>query len=278
MISNRCFTAAGVLAANLLLAAGALAQAPAQSPAPAAPAKGAATTVKVNGVTIPQARIDMVMKTMAAQGQSPTPDMRKIVVEELITREVLTQAAVKKGLDKNPDVQAQMDMARQGILINSYLQDHMKSNPVTEAAVKAEYERIKAQLGQKEYKARHILVKNEAEAKDLIAQLKKGAKFEDLAAEKSDDVGSKTRGGELDWSPAAAFDKGFGDALAKLKKGETTQTPVHSQYGWHVIRLDDERAPKPQTYDELKPRIQQQMQQAAVSKLITELRGKARIE
>ena len=145
---------------------------------PAAGAQG----VKVNGKEIPQSRIDAGVKSRVAQGQPDTPELRNSVKDALINQEIIAQEAIKKGLNKKPDVVAAIDINRQDILVNAYVQDYLQKNPVNEETLKKEYERIKAQLGGKEYRARHILVENEAEAKDIIAQLKKGANFEKLAS------------------------------------------------------------------------------------------------
>ena len=240
---------------------------------------GAADAVaKVNGVSIPQSKFDLLVKSATAQGQPDSPELRSRVRDELITRELLAQEATKKGLDKSPEVATQIELQRQGLLINAYLQEYFKANPVSEEMMKKEYEAAKAQTGGKEYKARHILVKQEDEAKQIIAQLKKGASFEKLAAEKSEDTGSKGKGGDLDWSPPNRYVKPFSDALVKLKKGQMTDTPVQSPFGWHVIRLDDERPFKAPGFEEVKGSIQQQLQNQAVQKAVADLRAKAKIE
>lgn len=240
---------------------------------------GAADAVaKVNGVTIPQIKLDLLVKSATAQGQPDSPELRKRIRDELVNRELLVQEALKKGLDKSPEIATQIELQRQGLLINAYLQEHFKANPVSEEMMKKEYETAKAQTGGKEYKARHILVKQEDEAKQIIAQLKKGASFEKLAAEKSEDTGSKGKGGDLDWSPPNRYVKPFSDALVKLKKGQLTDTPVQSPFGWHVIRLDDERPFKAPGFDEVKGSIQQTLQNQAVQKAIADLRAKAKIE
>ena len=240
---------------------------------------GAADAVaKVNGVTIPQSKFDLLVKSATAQGQPDSPELRSRVRDELITRELLVQEALKKGLDKSPEIATQIELQRQGLLINAYLQEHFKASPISEEMMKKEYETAKAQTGGKEYKARHILVKQEDEAKQIIAQLKKGASFEKLAAEKSEDTGSKGKGGDLDWSPPNRYVKPFSDALVKLKKGQLTDTPVQSPFGWHVIRLDDERPFKAPGFEEVKGSIQQQLQNQAVQKAVADLRAKAKIE
>lgn len=233
---------------------------------------------KVNGVTIPQARVDFFVKNAAAQGQADSPELRSRVRDTLITREVLAQEAVRKGLDKNADVAMQIQLQRQEVLINAVLQDYAKAHPVNDETLKKEYEQIRASSGDREFKARHILVEKEDEAKEITAQLRKGANFEKIAAEKSQDTGSKVNGGALDWSPANRYVAPFAQALTKLKKGQTTETPVQSQFGWHIIRLDDERPLKFPPFDQVKPQLQQQMQQQSVKQLIGDLRAKAKIE
>ena len=242
--------------------------------APAAWAQGA----KVNGKDIPQSRIDAGVKSRIAQGQPDTPELRKNVKDALINQEIIAQEALRRGLNKKPEVAAAIDINRQDILVNAYVQDYLERNPVTEDTLKKEYERIKTQLGGREYKARHILVESENEAKDVIAQLKKGASFEKLAAERSKDTGTKDKGGDLDWSVPGNYVKPFGDALAKLKKGQMTDAPVQSNFGWHVIRLEDERAYQAPAYDAVKQNLQRSLQQQMVQKMLAELRSKAKVE
>ncbi|MCK9389369.1 MAG: peptidylprolyl isomerase [Sulfuritalea sp.] len=236
-----------------------------------------ATFATVNGKTIPKVRADALIAGQTAQGQPDSPDLRKAVREELVRREILTQESVKKGFDKKPEVQGQMDLARQGVLIGAYLNDYVRSHPVTEDQIKKEYENIKAKLGNKEYKARHVLVEKEDEAKAIIEKLKKGEKFEDLA-KASKDPGSKDRGGDLGWANPASFVPPFSAAMTKLEKGKFTETPVKSDFGWHIIQLDDTRDLKLPTMDEAKGQISQQLQQRMVQKHIEELRAKAKVE
>lgn len=234
--------------------------------------------VKVNGREIPQSRIELVVKSQLAQGQPDSPELRERVKEALILREIVAQEALRKGLDKNPEVAGQLELSRQEVLFNAYLNDYLRAHPVTEDAMKKEYERQKSQAGNKEYKASHILVAKEEEAREIIARVKKGGNFAKIAAEKSMDPGSKDRGGELDWALPGNYVKPFGDALAKLKKGQVTETPVQTQFGWHVIRLDDERAFKAPSFEEVRPNLQRNMQQQAVQKALADLRAKAKIE
>ena len=231
---------------------------------------------KVNGVTIPQSRIDLIAKSLAAQGQADTPELRNRVRDMLVEREIVAQEAIKKGLDKNPELTVQLELQRQQMLGQAYFQEYFKANPITEEALRKEYEAAKAQMPSKEFKAHHILVRQEEEAKQIIAQLKKGANFERLAAEKSLDPGSRTNGGDLGWGNR--YVPPFIAALDKLKKGQLTDTPVQTQFGWHVIRLDDARPAAVPTFDEVKNNIQQQMQNQAVQRVIIDLRAKAKIE
>lgn len=234
--------------------------------------------VKVNGREIPQSRIEAGVKSRIAQGQPDSPELRNSVKEALINQEIIAQEAVKQGIAKKPDVAAAIDINRQDILVNAYVQEYLKKHPVSEDALKKEYERIKGQLGSREYKARHILVEKEDEAKEIIAQVKKGASFEKLATERSKDTGTKDRGGELEWSVPGNYVKPFGDALAKLKKGQMTEAPVQSNFGWHVIRLDDERPFKAPDFAAVKANLERGMQQQMIQKMLAELRSKAKVE
>lgn len=231
----------------------------------------------VNGVSISQASVDNAVKGEVAQGREDSPELRKSIRENLIKRELMAQEAKKIGLDKTPDVLQEMDVAKQSVLINAYLLDYMKKNPISEEVLKQEYESRKAKLGDKEYNARHILVDSEDEAKAIIAQLNKKVKFEKLVA-KSKDTGSAAQGGSLGWAVPSNFVPPFAYALKTLKKGEYTKVPVQSQFGWHVIQLDDERALKVPGYEEVKPQLQQRLQQQAVQKAIADLEAKAKVE
>ncbi len=232
---------------------------------------------KVNGKVIPANRAEILMANQLAQGQAKTPELEKAVKEELVRREVLAQAAIAKGMDKKADVQAQVDLARQGVLIGAYLNEFARGVKITDDDVKKEYDTLKGALGDKEYKARHILVEKEDEAKDIIARLKKGEKFEDLA-KVSKDPGSKDKGGELGWANKASYVPAFAEAMAKLAKGKYTEAPVQSNFGWHVIQLDDMRELKAPNFEDVKPQIVQRMRQMAVEKHILDLRAKAKVE
>jgi peptidyl-prolyl cis-trans isomerase C len=253
---------------------------PAAKPAPkaAAKAKPGAAIATVNGVPVPKARMDYMMMQQQSRGAPDNDQTRAMVREELVNREVLQQEADRAGFAKTPDVQTQVAMARQEIIVGAYLRDWVRKHPVSDADVQKEYDRARSQAGEKEYKARHILVENEDQAKAIIADLKKGAKFDELAAKNSQDPGSKERGGDLDWNVPAAFDKNFSDAMVKLDKGKFTETPVHTRYGYHVIQLDDVRDARFPSLAEVKPRIQQQLMQAKIEGLVRDLRSKAKVE
>ncbi len=233
---------------------------------------------KVNGVSIPQYRLDAAVQSGVAQGQADTPQLRQSVREALINQEVISQEAVRQGIDKQSGVAASIELFRVRALAQAYFQDYFKKNPISDEALKKEFERIKPQMATKEYRARHILVNGEDEAKDIIKQIDAGGSFEKLAAQKSKDPGSKGRGGDLDWSPASRYVKPFGDALVRLKKGEITKTPVKTDFGWHVIRLDDERVARLPTLEEAKPTLERELQNQIVRKVIADLRAKAKIE
>ena len=245
---------------------------------PAAKKPAAKAVATVNGVAVPQERMEALLQQQGQRGMPDNEQTRAMVREELINREVIAQEAQKSGVAKNPEVQTQVDLARQEVLVNAYIRDWVRKNPVSDADVQKEYDRAKSQHGDKEYKARHILVETEDEAKALIAQLKKGGKFEDLASKNSKDTGSAQRGGDLDWNVPGTYDKQFSDALVKLEKGKYTPDPVRTRFGYHIIQLDDVRPAKFATLAEVKPRIQQMLAQNKIEELMKGLRAKAKVE
>jgi len=235
------------------------------------------TAATVNGVAIPQARVDAMVKEATSQGQPDSPDLHKAVLDRLINIEILSQEAAKKGLDKQPETAAQMELARQSTLAGAYLQDYAKDHPVSEDAIKQEYENLKTKLGSSEYRVAHILVATEEEAKAVEAQLKKKAKFETLAKEKSMDPGSKQNGGELGWHVPTDFVEPFADAMTHLKKGQVSD-PVKTQYGFHIIKLLDVRNLAVPPFEQVRDNLKQRLQQQSVQKLIADLRKNAKIE
>ncbi|MET3130710.1 peptidyl-prolyl cis-trans isomerase C [Oxalobacteraceae bacterium GrIS 1.11] len=232
----------------------------------------------VNGKPIPSSRVDAVVKQVVAQGQQPdSPQLRELIKKDLIGREVLMQEAEKEGYGKDVAVKQQIENARQAIIVNALVGDFLKKNPVKDADIKAEYDRVTAESGDKEYHVRHILLATEAEAKDVIAKLKGGAKFEELA-KKSKDTGSADNGGDLDWAAPSSFPKVFSDAFVGLQKGQFTEAPVQSPNGFHVIKLDDVRAAKLPTLEEVKPQISESLQQKKLQAYQEEMVKKAKIQ
>ena len=232
----------------------------------------------VNGKPVPKARVDVLAAQLAKAGRPVTPEMQGQLKDEVVAREVFMQEAQKRGLDATDDFKAQLELARQTLLIRELFADYQKNNPVSDEEIKSEYNKFAAANGGKEYHAHHILVEKEDEAKAIIASLKKGAKFEDIAKKQSKDPGSGANGGDLDWANASSYVPEFSSALVKLKKGQTTDVPVKSQFGWHVIRLDDVRQAQLPKLEEVKPQIAQQLQQQKLAKFQEDLRGKAKIE
>jgi peptidyl-prolyl cis-trans isomerase C len=246
--------------------------------ADAAAAGPAAATV--NGTAIPQRTVDNIARQAASSGRPDTPETRKAIIDQLALQMVVADEAVKKGLDKSPEVAEQIDAMKQSVLANAYVRDYMKNNPVTDEMLKAEYDRIKAQIGgANQYKARHILVDKEAEAKDIIARLKKDpAAFDKLAKERSKDTGSKQQGGDLGWFDPGQMVPEFGDAVSKLEKGKLTEVPVKTQFGYHVILLEDVRPVEPPSLEDVKPQLTQQVQQQNLRKQLESLKAAAKIE
>ena len=258
------FSKFALLSALLAIAAG----------AQAADEKAAAL---VNGVAIPQARVDIRVKAAAQQGQPDSPELRKAIRDDLINLEVISQAATKNGLDKQPETAQQLELARESVLAGAFVQDYAKSHPISDDMLKQEYETLKKRVGTKEYKLSHILVQTEDEAKKAAAEVKKGAKFAKVAKAKSKDPGSKDNGGELGWAVPSNFVQPFGDAVLKLSKGQVSD-PVQTQYGWHIIKLEDTRDLKVPTFEEMKPNLEKRLQQQALQNAIEEMRSKAKIE
>ncbi|USX18075.1 peptidyl-prolyl cis-trans isomerase [Oxalobacteraceae bacterium OTU3REALA1] len=232
----------------------------------------------VNGKAIPTSRVEAVVKQVVAQGQQPdSPQLRELIKKDLIGREVMMQEAEKQGFGKDAAVKAQIDNARQAIIINAMVADYIKKNPVADADVKAEYDRFTAQAGDKEYHVRHILTTTEAEANDVIAKLKAGAKFEDLA-KASKDTGSAANGGDLDWASPSSFPPAFSAAFVALQKGGVTEKPVQTPNGFHVIKVDDIRPAKLPTLEEVKPQISEALAQKKLQAYQEELVKKAKVQ
>ncbi|MHB1215704.1 MAG: peptidylprolyl isomerase [Thiobacillus sp.] len=267
-----------LLPALILLSLAPLAQAQTPAPVAATPAVDAGKPLAVvNGQQIPALYGELVKREMA-QGQPDSPQLDARVRESLINLELLSRAAMDKGLDKEPLLAAALDIRRKDQLAKAYLEDYVKAHPITDTEIQAAYDKAKAGPLEPEYRAHHILVKTEAEAKKIIADLGKKAKFEDLAKKLSLDPGSAKNGGALDWSDRGAFVKEFSDAMAGLKKGETTKTPVKTQFGYHIIRLDDMRQPQLPPLNAVRGEIVKQLQQLRIRDAIAAARADAKIE
>ena len=231
----------------------------------------------VNGKAVPSARVEALKQQVARSGRPITPDVEAQIKEEVIAREIFMQEAQKRGLDTTDEFKAQIELARQTILIRELFAEFQKSAAVTDADVQAEYDKFVAANGGKEYRARHILVETKEQAEAILASLKKGGKFEDIAKKQSKDPGSGANGGDLDWAAPGNYVKEFSDAMVALSKGQVSG-PVQSQFGFHIIRLDDVREAQLPTLEDVKPQIAQQLQQQRLANFQQELRGKAKVE
>lgn len=243
-----------------------------------APWASAQNVAIVNGKPVPTERVDALVQQIEASGRPVDDNVRAQIKEEVVLREIFVQEAQKRGIANTADFKNQMELARQTIMIRALFADYQKNNAVSEADMKAEYDKFVAANAGKEYKARHILVEQEAQAKAIIANIKKGAKFEDIAKKDSKDPGSGANGGDLDWAPAASYVPEFSEAMVKLGKGQMTETPVKSQFGWHIIRVDDVREAEMPKFEDVKPQLQQQMTQQKLQKYQQDLREKAKVE
>jgi peptidyl-prolyl cis-trans isomerase C len=232
----------------------------------------------VNGKTVPKSRVEALAQQLERSGRPITPEIEGQIKDEVIAREIFMQEAQKKGLDATEDYKSQLELARQTILIRELFADYQKSHPITDADIKAEYDRFIASNSGTEYRARHILVDKEDVAKTIIAGIKKGQKFEDIAKKQSKDPGSGAKGGDLDWASPGNFVKEFSEAMTSLKKGQMTENPVKSQFGFHIIRLDDVRQAQVPKFEDVKPQIAQQLQQGRMNGYQQDLRSKAKVE
>lgn len=235
----------------------------------------------VNGVAVPKARFDLLLSSQTTQGQADTPAFREELREIMITREVLAQEALRRKLDESDDYKQQIDAMKQQLLLSILFNTFIAEMEPTEEDLQARYEEIKAanaQLGDKEYRVRHILLENEDDAKQIITQLQGGSDFAELAKEKSGDSGSKESGGDLGWAPPQRYVKPFATAITSLTKGETTKAPIKTDFGYHVIEVMDVRASEFPPYDQVKEQLRKEMLTGARDQLIGKLRAEAKIE
>jgi peptidyl-prolyl cis-trans isomerase C len=232
----------------------------------------------VNGKPVPKARVDALMAQATSQGQPVTPELESQVRDEVVLREMFVQEAERQGVPASANYKAQMELARQSILIRELFADYQKKHPITDAEIRAEYDKFKTQAGGSEYRASHILVESEDEAKALIVQINGGASFEELAKKHSKDPGSGERGGDLDWAGESSYVPEFSQAMVKLKKGEMTAAPVKSQFGWHVIKVVDVRESQFPPLEEVRPQIQQRLAQMQMAKYRDEIRARTKTD
>jgi peptidyl-prolyl cis-trans isomerase C len=253
-------------------------QKPATESTTATPAVAKADAIAVvNGQYIAKSTLDQLEKEIAERGHGQTFPKEKLI-EELIQRELLVQDATQKQLDKSPEIQAQLDSAKKTLLTQADVQNFIKANPVTDAEVKAEYDSKVAGENGTEYKARHILVKTEAEAKKLIAELDKGGDFAKLANKNSLDAKESQNGGDLGWFVAGQMVAPFSEAVVKLEKGKYTKTPVQTQFGYHVILREDSRAQTPPPLEAVKEQLMPYLQRKKVQNMVETLRKQAKVE
>jgi peptidyl-prolyl cis-trans isomerase C len=232
----------------------------------------------VNGKAVPKSRVEALLSQATSQGQPRTPELEAQVRDEVVLREMFMQEAERQGMAASPQYKAQMELARQSILIRELFADYQKRHPVTDADIQAEYDKFKAQASGSEYRTSHILVETEDQAKVLIVQIKGGASFEELAKKNSKDPGSGEKGGDLDWANAGSYVPEFSQAMVKLKKGEMTEVPVKSQFGYHIIKVVDVREAQFPPLDEVKPQIQQRLAQMKMAQFRDEIRAKTKTD
>jgi peptidyl-prolyl cis-trans isomerase C len=232
----------------------------------------------VNGKAVPLGRVNALLDQVKRAGQPLPPGAEQQARDQVVLREIFTQEAEKRGLAGTADFRSQLELARQSILIRELFEDQRRKDPITDAKARVEYDKFKAQAAGTEYRARHILVEQEDEARSLIAKIQAGAKFEDLAREHSKDPGSGANGGDLDFAKAEDYVPEFGKAMAALKKGEMTPAPVKSAFGWHIIRLEDTRDAEFPSFDEVKDQLKQRMEQTQMQEFQDQLRKSARTD
>ena len=243
--------------------------------APAAP-----VVAIVNGVSLTRPEFDIYEKNLMrnAKVQSLTPEQQNQVLDDLITMQVMAAQGEKDGLENDPETKAQLALLHMRVLADAESQKFVKSQTPSDAELHAEYETAISKMDKEEYHARHILVPTKEQAEQIIKKLKKGAKFEDLAKSESTDTGSKNNGGDLGWFTTSRMVKPFADAVKSLKKGEVSPTPVQTQYGWHVIQLEDTREAAPPAFDQVKPQLTDAVMRKKLQAYVEDLKKQAKIE
>lgn len=232
----------------------------------------------VNGKPVPLERAQVLKEQIERSGRPVPAEMDAQIKEEVIAREIFLQEASKRGLDASKEYKQQMELARQTILIRELFTDFQAKNPISDAEIKAEYDKFVAANAGKEYRASHILVESEDRAKAIIAEVQGGKKFADIAKQESKDPGSGAQGGDLGWASPANYVPEFTEAMVKLEKGGMTSTPVKSQFGWHIIRVDDLRDAQLPALEDIKPQIAEQLGQQKMMQFQEDLRAKAKVQ
>lgn len=232
----------------------------------------------VNGKAIPLSRMSMLERQVTESGQQVTDEIKQKIRDELVTREIFVQEALARGLNKTPEFTDQMELARSGLLIRQLVANEKATHPITDAMVKAEYDRVVGAMDAKEYNASHILVEDEGKAKDLIKQIQGGADFAELAKQNSKDPGSGANGGALDWATPDSYVPEFSGAMVKLTKGEVTAEPVKSQFGWHIIKLLDTRKATAPDFEQVKGAVRKSLEQRQMAEFEAKLRKNARVQ
>jgi len=231
----------------------------------------------VNGKTISKAEFDLYVDTVGRQSGRDVPaEQKSELLDQYISMKLAAEVAEKSGIAKTPDVDNQLALARMNVLVDAGLQKYIEDNPVGDAELKPEYDAQVAAMP-REYHARHILVENEADAQAITKQLKEGADFAKLAAEKSKDSSGQS-GGDLGWFTLDSMVKPFADAVAAMQPGNLTDQPVQSQFGWHVIKLEDTRTTTPPAFEDVKDRVKMLVQRKKLQTYLESLRKSAKIE
>ena len=265
--------ASAVCSALLLVTGPSFAQ-----PKPASTSAAAGVMATVNGVAIPASLLEQNVNANVAQGQRDTPELRQLLKEELINREILAQEAATLGLDKTAEAKMQLAQLRQTLMVELLLNDLIKKTPVTDVKIKAEYDRrVEALKNEQEYKVALIVTPTEDEAKALIARLNKGESFEKIATEKSIDP-SKEKGGQVGWVLPAQILPAISNVMVNLNKGTLAVAPIRTQAGWNIIKVEDKRAYQPPGLNQAKNDIRQALQQQQRADLVKRLREGAKVQ
>jgi peptidyl-prolyl cis-trans isomerase C len=231
----------------------------------------------VNGKPISQSEFDLYVETVEQQARRPIAEEEKSqLLDQFISMRLAAEAAEKEGITKDAKVQDQLALARLNVLVDSGLQQWLEKHPVTDDELRPEYDAQVAQMP-REYHARHILVDDQAKAEEITKQLQAGADFAKVAEKNSKDPSGKS-GGDLGWFTLDSMVQPFSDAVAALEPGQMTAEPVQSQFGWHIIKLEDSRATEAPPFEEVKDRVKMIVQRKKLQNYLDELRKNAKIE